>query len=117
MSRILKVSLADRSYPIVIGENLLADAALLREHVPAKQVLLVSNTTVAPLYAGLLRSAFADRQLVEVIIPDGEQHKNVATVSRVWDVLMANRFGRDAMVVALGGGVDMEKSMACIVVN
>ena len=105
MSRILKVSLADRSYPIVIGENLLADAALLREHVPAKQVLLVSNTTVAPLYAGLLRSAFADRQLVEVIIPDGEQHKNVATVSRVWDVLMANRFGRDAMVVALGGGV------------
>ena len=105
MRKTLQVTLAERSYPIVIGERLLADAELLRQHVPAQQVLLVSNTTVAPLYAAAVQSAFAGRQLVEVIMPDGEQHKNLATASRVWDVLMANRFGRDAMIVALGGGV------------
>lgn len=105
MRKVLQVSLAERSYPIVIGDHLLADPELLREHVPAKQILLVSNTTVAPLYASALQSAFAGRQVVETIIPDGEQHKNLETVSRVWDVLMANRFGRDAMIVALGGGV------------
>ncbi len=101
----LQVSLAERSYPIFIGEQLLADGQLLREHVPARQVLLISNTTVAPLYAQLLQKAFAGRELVEAIIPDGEQHKNIATASRVWDVLVANRFSRDALIVALGGGV------------
>jgi 3-dehydroquinate synthase len=103
--RTLQVSLGERSYPIVIGESLLANRELVREHVPARQILLVSNSTVAPLYAATLQAALPDRQVVEVIIPDGEQHKNLATLSRVWDVLMANRFGRDAMVVALGGGV------------
>lgn len=101
----LQVSLAERSYPIFIGEKLLADGQLLREHVPARQVLLISNTTVAPLYAQLVQKAFAGRELVEAIIPDGEQHKNIATASRVWDVLVANRFSRDALIVALGGGV------------
>ncbi len=103
--RTLRVSLGERSYPILIGERLLSDRALVREHVPARQVLLISNTTVAPLYAQSLQAALADKQLVEAIMPDGEQHKNLATAARVWDVLMANRFGRDAMVVALGGGV------------
>jgi 3-dehydroquinate synthase len=105
MTKTLQVSLLERSYPIVIGERLLADSELVRAHVSARQVLLVSNTTVAPLYASALQEALAGRQLVEAIIPDGEQHKNLTTVSRVWDVLMANRFGRDAVVVALGGGV------------
>ena len=101
----LQVSLGERSYPILIGERLLQEPALVRRHITAQQVLLISNTTVAPLYAPALQSALADRQLVEVILPDGEQHKNLATAARVWDVLMANRFGRDAQVAALGGGV------------
>ena len=101
----LTVELEDRSYPINIGAGLLQQHSLLQAAVPARDILLVSNTTVAPLYAGAVKSALADRRIVEVILPDGEQHKSLATAGRVFDVLVANRFGRDALVLALGGGV------------
>jgi 3-dehydroquinate synthase len=101
----LNVSLAARSYPIHIGESLLANRQLLGEQLTAKDLLLVSNTTVAPLYADQVRSALADRRIVDVRLPDGEQYKTLEYVTRVLDVLIANRFGRDAMVLALGGGV------------
>ncbi len=99
------MNLADRSYPIVIGRGLLTDSGTLERVVPQRDVLLVSNTTVAPLYAGPLAGALAPRRVVRVDLPDGEQHKTLATVQRVLDVLVANRFGRDALIVALGGGV------------
>ena len=101
----LTVELADRSYPINIGAGLLRQQSLLQAVVPARDILLVSNTTVAPLYADAIRQALGDRHIVEVILPDGEQHKTLASASRVFDVLIANRFGRDALVLALGGGV------------
>jgi 3-dehydroquinate synthase len=101
----LTVELEDRSYPINIGAGLLRQQSLLQAAVPARDILLVSNTTVAPLYAGAVREAFADRHVVEVTLPDGERHKSLATAGRVFDVLVANRFGRDALVLALGGGV------------
>lgn len=101
----LTVELEDRSYPINIGAGLLRQHSLLQAAVPARDILLVSNTTVAPLYAQTVKSALADRRIVEVIVPDGEQHKSLATAGRVFDVLVGNRFGRDALVLALGGGV------------
>jgi 3-dehydroquinate synthase len=101
----LTVELEDRSYPINIGAGLLRQQSLLQAAVPARDILLVSNTTVAPLYAPAVKSALADRRVVEVILPDGEQHKSLDTAGRVFDVLVANRFGRDALVLALGGGV------------
>ena len=101
----LTVELNDRSYPITIGAGLLRQPALLQAAVPASDVLLVSNTTVAPLYAKSVTSALEGRNVVEVILPDGERHKSLATAGRVFDVLVANRLGRDAMVLALGGGV------------
>ena len=101
----LSVELGSRSYPILIGPGLLARADLLSQHVPGHDVLLVSNTTVAPLYAAALRSGLGDRRVVEATLPDGEGHKTLATVSRVLDVLVANRFAREGTVVALGGGV------------
>ena len=73
--------------------------------IPARDVLLVTNTTVGPLYASRLTAALAPRRCVEVALPDGEMHKTLANVSRMLDVLVANRFSRDACVVALGGGV------------
>jgi 3-dehydroquinate synthase len=100
----LTVNLADRSYPIHIGHSLLSDAALLGTHL-SRDVLLVSNTTVGPMYADAVRGALPDRRVVDVRIPDGEQFKTLEYVSRVLDVLVANRFGRDCTVVALGGGV------------
>jgi 3-dehydroquinate synthase len=101
----LTVELSDRSYPILIGEGLLRDAALLDVRVPGRDVLIVSNTIVAPLYASRLIAGLPGRRIVEAILPDGESHKTLASVSRVLDVLVANRFGRDCTVVALGGGV------------
>jgi 3-dehydroquinate synthase len=101
----LKVELGSRSYPIFIGEGLLDDQNLLSQHVPARDVLIVSNTTVAPLYMEALTNGLKPRRIIEAILPDGEQHKTQASVSRIIDVLVANRFGRDCVVVALGGGV------------
>jgi 3-dehydroquinate synthase len=101
----LKVELGDRSYPILIGEGLLRQPDLVRQHVPARDILIVSNTTVAPLYMESLAGTLAGARVVEAILPDGESHKVLATVSRVLDVLVANRFSRDCTVVALGGGV------------
>jgi 3-dehydroquinate synthase len=101
----LQVSLAERSYPIFIGQSLLADGELFARHLPARDLLLVSNTTVAPLYAERVRASLSDRRIVDVRLPDGEQYKSLEYVARVLDVLVANRFGRDAVVLALGGGV------------
>lgn len=101
----LNVSLGERSYPIFIGHGLLSDGAVLRGCLQAQDLLLVSNTTVGPLYAELLTAALPDRRIVDVRLPDGEQYKTLEYVSRVLDVLVANRFGRDCTVLALGGGV------------
>lgn len=101
----LRVELGSRSYPILIGDGLLARADLLGQQVPGRDVLLVTNTTVGPLYSAPLKAGLGERRVVEVTLPDGESHKTLNTVSRVLDVLVANRFSRDCTVVALGGGV------------
>src|SRR5882762_6374186 len=105
MVNTLRVELGERSYPILIGEGLLRQPDLVRQHVPARDILIVSNTTVAPLYMESVVGALSGSRVVEAILPDGESHKTLATVARVLDVLVANRFGRDCTVVALGGGV------------
>ena len=100
----LNVELGDRSYPILIGEGLIARPESFAG-LESRDVLIVSNTTVAPLYLRALRFALAGRRCVEVILPDGEAHKSLANLARVLDVLIANRFARDCAVLALGGGV------------
>ncbi|HEU4372237.1 MAG TPA: bifunctional shikimate kinase/3-dehydroquinate synthase AroKB [Telluria sp.] len=103
----LTVDLGERSYPIVIGPNLLSDPELLARHIQGRQVAIVSNTTVAPLYmeqvAAPLRAA--GRQVIEIILPDGEQYKNQASLMQVFDALLANKCDRKTTLVALGGGV------------
>ena len=101
----LNVELGIRSYPIVIGAGLLGRPDLWRQHLQAQDLLIVSNTVVAPLYLPALAAGLAARRTVEVILPDGEAHKTLANAARVLDALVANRFGRDCAVLALGGGV------------
>lgn len=102
---LLNVELGTRTYPIVIGRDLLGDTNLLDHHVKARDVLIVSNTTVAPLYLETLERALRARRTVATLLPDGESYKTLGTVTRILDVLVTNRFGRDCAVVALGGGV------------
>ena len=101
----LTIDLGARSYPILVGPGLLGDAGLLEACVRARDVMLVSNVTVAPLWAPRLRAGLAAFRVAECILPDGEEHKTLATMSRVLDALVAARMNRDCAVLALGGGV------------
>lgn len=101
----IEVNLGTRSYPIYIGAGALRLKVALDQVIPARDVLIVTNTTVGPLYSAALTAALSPRRCLEVSLPDGEVHKTLANVARLLDVLVANRFARDACVVALGGGV------------
>jgi 3-dehydroquinate synthase len=101
----LRIELDERSYPILIGPGLLGDPAVLAEAVAARDVLVVTNGTVAPLYLARVEAALAGRRVAAVVLPDGEQYKTLATMTRVLDALVERRMNRDACVAALGGGV------------
>ena len=103
----LNVELGERSYPIAIGPGLLADPAALARHVGGHKAAIVTNTTVAPLYleqvAAPLRAA--GRDVVEIVLPDGEEYKHWGSLMQVFDALLANKCDRKTTLVALGGGV------------
>ena len=99
------VELGDRRYPIHVGTGLLDDSRLFAELTGGRQVLVVSNETVAPLYLDRLSAALDARELATVILPDGETYKTLASFAAIIDALIVHRFHRDACLVALGGGV------------
>ena len=101
------IELAERSYRILIGDGLLADAASYVGLPRASTALIVSNTTVAPLYVEALRAALAGRypQIHELRLPDGEEYKNWQTLQRIFDSLLSNACDRKTTIFALGGGV------------
>lgn len=105
MSGTLVVELGARSYPIDIGRGLIGDAERYRPHLAGRQVMVVTNETVAPLYLGTVEAALRSYRLEKVILPDGEQYKSLDVWNRIFDRLLAYRFGRDCTVIALGGGV------------
>lgn len=104
-TRILNVDLGDRSYPIFIGEGLLEHADIYKNHITSKQVLVVSNVTVAPLYLEKVLSALEGFQVETAILPDGEEYKTINTLDDIFTALLQNRFDRGCTLVALGGGV------------
>ncbi|CAM8654029.1 AroB 3-dehydroquinate synthetase [Burkholderiales bacterium] len=103
----VNVSLGDRSYPIWIGEGLLGQGSLWRSVVAGRQVAVVTNDTVGPLYADRLLATLRQEGLEPILItlPDGEVHKTMAVLGTVFDAMMEHRMERGATVVALGGGV------------
>lgn len=101
----LQVDLGERSYPIHIGRDLLGRPELITSAVRGRQVMIVSNETVAPLYLDQTRQTFADYQTEAVILPDGEQYKTLEVLNRIFDALLEKRFDRSCTLVALGGGV------------
>jgi 3-dehydroquinate synthase len=103
----LQVELGDRSYPIFIGQSLLADPDLIAQHVKGKRAAIVTNTTVGPLYLEKVASSLikAGKQVTTIVLPDGEEEKNWASLMKVFDVLLAEKCDRKTTLVALGGGV------------
>ena len=102
----LSVALGERSYPIVIGSGLLQNPAHLTAHIRGKQVLVVTNETVAPLYQERLLRALSEMAQVDTLeLPDGEAFKNLDTVNRIFDCLLERRHNRSTTLIALGGGV------------
>lgn len=103
----LTVGLAERSYPIHIGSGLLDRIELLLPHIPQKRTVIVSNTTVAPLYMGQLteRLRASGIEVESIILPDGEQYKSGESLDSIYDALLSARSERSTPLIALGGGV------------
>src|SRR6478752_4405691 len=101
------IELGDRSYPINIGAGLLGDSATWSGVPMAAQALIVTNTTVAPLYAAQLEQAIAARhQTVHVVaLPDGEEYKTWQSLNLIFDALLQKACDRKTVLFALGGGV------------
>lgn len=102
----IQVDLGDRSYPIYIGQSLMHDSALFSRYLANKNILIVSNDTIAPLYLSTLEQAMVSCASVEkIILPDGEQFKNLEHLDIIFSALLERNFARDSVLVALGGGV------------
>ena len=103
----LNVALGNRSYPIHIGAGLLKQANLIIPHLKRKQVAIVTNTTVAPLYLEEIAQSLRSNgvAVIPVVLADGEAHKNGATLNLIYDALLQNRCERGTTLIALGGGV------------
>lgn len=101
------VSLGDRSYPITIAPGLFNDPQAFQPLKANDKTLIVTNETLAPLYLDkITRSLVANGIVVDsVILPDGEQFKTLGTLDRVYTALLEKPYGRDATLIALGGGV------------
>ncbi len=103
----LRVELGERSYPIHIGPGLLGDPALFAPHLGSGKAAIVTNATVAPLYAAELERtlAAAGARTFTLAIPDGEAHKDWKSLERIYAGLLARGADRKTVLVALGGGV------------
>lgn len=101
----LTVKTKQHTYPLYLGKQLLTNAELLKKHLQSKQVLIVSNAKIASYYLNALQDALQDHDVHVVLLPDGEQHKTLDNVKRIFDKLIECQYKRDATLIALGGGV------------
>lgn len=101
----VRIRLPNHEYAIHIGTHCLSDPQLLTRYVAGKQVLIVSNETVAPLYLDEVQQAFTGFQCNVVILPDGEAHKNQHNLDKIFTSLIEHYHHRDTTLFALGGGV------------
>ena len=101
----LIVDLGERSYPIYIGENLYFKSALIDKHIHGNQAVIISNDTVAPLYMEKLQQSLSSRTVLNIVLPDGEQYKNLSSLEEIFNQLLSGKCARDVTLIALGGGV------------
>lgn len=103
----LTVDLGTRAYPIHIGQSLLTQPELILPYLKRKQVAVVTNVTVAPLYLETLAAPLREAgvEVLSIVLPDGEVYKNGETLNQIYDALLENRCERHTTLIALGGGV------------
>ena len=101
----IKVELGERSYPIEIGKGLLSDPEIIKRNIHGKQILIITNETVAPLYLDLINNHLANYEIETIILPDGEQTKSLDYLNRIITKLLEKKFSRNCTLIALGGGV------------
>jgi len=101
----LLVALGDRSYPIYIGSGLLTQEELYTQHIKSSQVIVITNSTIAPLYLDKVLNNLNSFKVETLILPDGEQFKTLDYVTQIFDKLLSCKFSRNATLIALGGGV------------
>ena len=103
----LNVALGERAYPINIGRGLLARSELLLPYLRQRKVAIVTNATVAPLYLAQLATPLrnAGVEVIEIVLPDGEQYKDWQNLNTIFDALLERRCERSTTLIALGGGV------------
>ena len=101
------IDLADRSYHIAIRGSLFDNPLSYAELPNAQSALIVTNTTVGPLYAPQLQKALAGKfpQVYTVVLPDGEQYKTWESLNLIFDALLGHGCDRKTVLFALGGGV------------
>ncbi|MDU0352793.1 3-dehydroquinate synthase [Paraglaciecola aquimarina] len=101
----LKVELGERSYPISIQANQFAQADVITQYLTTKKVVVVTNDVIDALFYPVVANALAGYEVTKLVVPDGEQHKNLQSFESVISQLLAMSAGRDTTLIALGGGV------------
>jgi shikimate kinase/3-dehydroquinate synthase len=104
---VLHVDLGERSYPIMIGQSLLANPRLIADAVSGERAAIVTNTVVGPLYLDAVTRSLraAGKRVTEIVLPDGEEEKTWGNLQRIYDALLGEQCDRKTTVIALGGGV------------
>lgn len=108
MMQTLTVNLGERSYPIYVGDGILSRAGDFLQRAGLRgKVAVITNPTVAQLYLDAVHDSLstAGFDVTPVLIPDGEEHKDLQSLSVIYDRLISDRFERRSCVLALGGGV------------
>ena len=105
----LMVEIPQRQYPIFVADGLLADTQQLRrilqQYIPGRQVAIVTNDVVAPIYLDVVVAALDDLQVDVMQMADGEAEKNLQVYQQTMDFLLNARHNRSTCLLALGGGV------------
>jgi len=107
----LAIDVAGRSYPILIGDKLLDDAAVLERCVAARDVLVVTDETVAPLYLERVLRGLAGRRTASIALPAGEQHKTLAGVAPLFQLGNQPQLTLISAVLLLVPGVPLINSV------
>ncbi len=103
--QVVTVGLGERSYPIYIAKGLLSKPEILTQHIKSNDVVVISNATIAELYLEKLQFLREEYNYDEIILPDGEQYKTLASLEIIFDGLIQNNCSRKTTLIALGGGV------------